>query len=413
MRSAAVLTTIALAVARANDAQCAATPAAGGWGGSWTTWTFIADSPTEGTTCVWPLSVVDYALCTRWPFWRTSECVECLLQVWGYHILCNVKSAADLKAEAFAAFAAEATAAITDKIGNPTKATAYFKKVAGLEDVVIQAVEDPVTRTDGTLVLGFTFEAESADDLCTPDFKAGMRKAVQAISPELDFSAKKVEIKCTDAAGRLRRLVENNSVNVDVEISDDDGTSEDGASEEASDEKAVDTTTAAPDTTTTTTITTTTTTTTEPLPACQAGSASATCGNTLEQSSTKNCGSPSAASDLFTPCLNDNSEESTCCQALCADKDAQYAYEVGTANSNKLKCVPACGSYDGFDGATFTTCGDLVKEEAGFAVAALDAADCATAKTNQNQYLDVVCWTGAAPKYGTTCGEKFCPIDPN
>merc|ERR1719454_1003635 len=84
---------------------------------------------------------------------------------------------------------------------------AYFKSLGGiLENVVIEAVKEPVTRTDGTLVLGFTFEAESAKDLCNEEFEAGMRKAVQGISPELDFSAKKVEIKCTDAAGRLRRL---------------------------------------------------------------------------------------------------------------------------------------------------------------------------------------------------------------
>ena len=114
MRSAAVLTTLALAVARADDAQCAATPAAGVWGGSWTV---IADSPTESTACVWPLrGPLDYALCTRWPFSRTSECVECLVQFWGYHFLCDVKSAAELKAAAFAAFAAEATAKITEKI---------------------------------------------------------------------------------------------------------------------------------------------------------------------------------------------------------------------------------------------------------------------------------------------------------
>ena len=200
MRFAAALTTIALAVARANDAQCAATPAAGVWGGSWTS---IADSPTESTACLWPLSVVDYAVCVRWPFWETAECVECTLQFWGVHFLCDVK----------------------------TGWFVFVAKVLSKYDLVVETVKDPVTRADDTLVLSLTFEAESAEKLCTDGFEAAMVKAVQEIFPELDFSTKKVEIVCASAKGRLRRLAEG--VKVDVEISDDDEeTSEEETKEE-------------------------------------------------------------------------------------------------------------------------------------------------------------------------------------
>ena len=120
MRSAAALATLALAMVHADDPagpQCGVT--ARGvtvFGGKWA-------SITDGQYCLWELGVVDYAVCTRWPFYRETECVDCQLDLYGFHFLCNVKSDADLALERALAFAAAATAAITEKIGDAKKAS--------------------------------------------------------------------------------------------------------------------------------------------------------------------------------------------------------------------------------------------------------------------------------------------------